>query len=156
MSRLNDLARRVLSELRDETGSVKVHEAVKLVRPQLDEQDCERLIEEGIAIAIKRAGQETRRAALDASTSPSNGQHELFPSLRPMYALDVDGRSIKDTGSLSLLEFRRIIAIREKQLEDDRSHLEVLRTALGAVMPHWSINPSWTFAQACEAYRCAA
>jgi hypothetical protein len=61
--------------------------------------------------------------------------------LRARYALDVDNRVIKDLVRLARLEFRRIIAIREKQLKFDGAHLAALKEAYKELSPIWDLYP---------------
>lgn len=76
-----------------------------------------------------------------------NGKQGSFFALRERYALDVDARVFKDTDRLSELEFDRIIAIREKQLEDDAVHLDRLKEARREVAPIWREYPDKTFGE---------
>ncbi|HTI83040.1 MAG TPA: hypothetical protein VL614_21520 [Acetobacteraceae bacterium] len=87
-----------------------------------------------------QATQAMRRIAKD------NGQGSFF-ELRERYALDIDARVFKDTERLSELEFDRIIAIREKQLEDDAAHLNRLKEAKRELAPIWREHPDKLFGE---------
>lgn len=76
---------------------------------------------------------------------PAPRQAELFPGLRTHYAVDTDGRVLKQTGLLTRLEFERVISIREKQVADDTTHLEVLRQARRQLQRLWDANPALNF-----------
>jgi hypothetical protein len=64
-----------------------------------------------------------------------------------VYPLDLDDRYMKETVSLTMTEFQRVISIREKQIVDDTAHLERLRSAFNAMAPFWSMHPNWTVQQ---------
>lgn len=154
MSRLSDVINRAIDEVRDPRGAVDIHAAAAFSRPLLDEEDCEYLISEALCKRIKHLAQKSGKAIEDAaSLAPTE---MLFPDLRPAYAIDIEGSIVKATDSLSMLEFRRLISIREKQAADDLAHLDVLRFAFTRVSALWSANPEWTFGQVCSAHRSVA
>lgn len=72
-------------------------------------------------------------------------QGSLF-GLRTRYALeDLGHRVIKDTDRLTRDEFDQIIQIREKQLVDDKDHLDNLRAARRQLAPIWEEYPHKLF-----------
>jgi hypothetical protein len=93
----------------------------------------------------RRVGVMTKR--LPRLATATSRQAELFPGLRTHYAVDTEGRVLKQTGLLSQLEFDRVIAIREKQVADDAAHLKVLKDARADLRGLWNANPALTFSQ---------
>ena len=139
MSALNDIIGRVIDEC-DAPDGIDTHRAVDMAFPLVAEDDEARdqLIREGLWKRIK--DQATR--ALRKMQSDGNSRDEqldLFGMLKHRYAIDVDGRKIKNTRDLSRLEFRRLIAIREQQIEQDTAHLKVLRNVDAAVSIVWDL-----------------
>jgi hypothetical protein len=99
----------------------------------------------------RRVGVMTKRLPRLATATPR--QAELFPGLRTHYAVDTEGRVLKQTGLLSRLEFERIIGIREKQVADDAAHLKLLKDAREELAPLWDRRPEATFGEIEAAYR---
>lgn len=151
MSRLSDVIQEAIESIRDDSGNVNIHTAMERARPLLDDEDCETLISEGLSLRIKNAALRGKNAAREAITKDSKTL-EMFPGLRSAYAIDAEERVVKQTRALSMLEFQRIIATREKQVSDDRAHLKILRDTLAAVSPTWAPHPTWTFGEAADAY----
>jgi hypothetical protein len=150
MSRLSDLVAQAIIETDSATGERNIRDAASLVVERAGPEELDALAHEGArrlcATASKRLGPSAERAMQTA------GQEELFPDLWRAYPVDAAGKMTKLTGNLSQVEFRRIIAIREKQIGDDAAHLRALRAAYEAMSPIWDENPDWTFEQCCEAY----
>lgn len=142
MSRLNDRINAVLEEARRVTGRVDLHTAVEAVRPSLTEEESDQLLGE----ALHRRAKECATRGLAALRARSSGaQSELPFKLHTAYALDLDGRYVKQTMDMTRVEVRRAIQIREDQLAADAAHLNELKLAERASAPVWDANPSWTF-----------
>ncbi len=151
MSRLSDVISEACAEARDADGTTVVWNAVNVARGRLDDDDRLILVDEALARRCKAVAERGKRSVKQAAERPS-GIASLFPDLRQGYALGTDEKVVKETASLSEVEFRRLIAIREKQVEDDRAHLEVLRLAFETVTPIWQAHPDWTFGDCCRAH----
>lgn len=150
MSRLNELASQAIIETDLATGERDIRRAASRVVDQADADEVKALAFEGarrlcakLARSIGPTAERSKRIA---------GQTELFPELWQSYAIDAAGTTTKLTGNLSQVEFRRIIAMREKQIDDDARHLRFLREAYRTVAPIWDNNPDWSFGQCCADY----
>jgi len=150
MSRLSDVISRVIED-RTIAGTLTVHDATKDVMARASEEDIKALASEAIGNRIKSAMCRITKAA---SESAGEVTSLLFPDLRPAHALDADERLIKQTRELSLLEFRRIIEIREKQIAADTAYLSILRRAYERLKPYWKAD--MTFAEAENSCRASA
>lgn len=151
MSRLSDVVNEACAEARDGFGRTVVQQAVAFARGRLDEDDRDTLVDEALARRCKTVAEKARKSVRAAAAEAN--LVDMFPDLRAGYALDNEERVVKETASLSELEFDRIIAIREKQVEDDTSHLEHLRAARATAKPLWTVHPDWTFGDCCAALR---
>lgn len=149
---LNDIVGRVI-ELCDRNGAIDTHKAVQTAFPLViaDDEATEQLVREGLAKRIKDAATKMNRQSEQAASQASF----FGDKLRRRYALDTDGRVIKETEYMQRLEFERLIAIREKSIIDDTAHLDVLKRALVAVAPIWDRNPEYTYGQAERAFLAA-
>lgn len=149
---LNDIVGRAI-ELCDLHGAIDTHQAVQTAIPLVmaDEEAADQLIREALTKRIKDAATKmTRRADLDRRQESFFGNQ-----LRTRYALDLDGRIIKDTEFLSRIEFNRVISIREKQIKDDAAALAVLIRARDALSPIWDMHPEYTYGEAERAFLAA-
>ncbi len=149
MSRLSDLVAQAVTET-ERDGSCRVSEAATLVVERADEEELRALAFDAARRMCKKTAQSQGPAASRASSML--GQSDLFPELHRGYAIDAEGQAIRLTGNLSRVEFKRVMAIREKQIDDDAAHLRALREAYTTVSPFWDSNPDWTFDQCCHAY----
>ena len=143
---LSDIVGRVI-DLCDIGGEIDMHKAVQTAFPLVlaDAEARDQVIMEGLARRIKEVATRLRRKGRDGA----DDQPSFFGDrLRRRYALDLDGRVVKDTDSMTRLEFERLISIREKQLLDDTTHLAVLREAREALGPIWDTHPEYTYGQA--------
>ena len=150
MSQLNDAIGRAI-ELHDHPGQgIEVHSCVKTAWGLLkdDDESVEILCKEAIA---KRIKDKVTNASRNAATASST-QLPLFPNLRAAYALDIDGRRLKDTRDLSRMEFKRLIVIRRDQLTADAAHLKHLTDAEREVAALWDASPGKTFGEICDIY----
>jgi hypothetical protein len=151
MSRLSDRIQEALSLNFDPRLGYDIHAAVQSVKPVLNDDDRDTLIDEALYERAKRAS-ERGKFALKKKTKV---QGELPFDLREAYAIDPEG-FVKRAEDLFEQEFVRIIEIREKQIIDDRAHLDQLRFAYKSVSPIWRAHPAWTFGQCCEEFLRAA
>ena len=152
MSALNDIIGRVIDEC-DAPDGIDTHRAVDIAFPLViaDEEARDQIIREGLWKRIKdQATRALRR--LQADGNAQDEQLDLFGQLKRRYALDIDGRRIKNTADLSRLEFRRLIAIREQQIEQDTAHLKVLRDVESAVSLVWDILPDQSLGRVMAVY----
>lgn len=148
MSRLNDRISAAIEAARDETGRVDLHVAIGAVKPTLTDEDKERLIDDSLHRRAKTCA--TRgRAELKARASQS--QADLPFELQAAYALDLDGRYVKQTIDLTRVEVRRLIQIREEQATADAVHLNELKRAEREAGPIWDAHPDWVFGQVLNA-----
>lgn len=152
MSRLSDVINEACAEARDGAGVTVVHQAVAYARNRLDADDRDVLVDEALSRRCKAVAEKGRRSVEEAASRPSVIA-DLFPDLRQGYALGDDERVIKETASLLQHDFARLISVREKQIEADRAHLEVLRLAYNTMRPTWQQRPDWTFGDCCNAHR---
>jgi hypothetical protein len=152
LSALNDIIGRVIDEC-DAPDGIDTHRAVDIAFPLViaDEEARDQIIREGLWKRIKdQATRALRR--LQADGNAQDEQLDLFGQLKRRYALDIDGRRIKNTADLSRLEFRRLIAIREQQIEQDTAHLKVLRDVESAVSLVWDILPDQSLGRVMAVY----
>jgi hypothetical protein len=140
---LTDIVHRVI-ELCEVDGTVSQTRAVSAGVP-LVMADPEAVGECVRETVWRRVGAVTKRVARQLTAAPN--QLEMFPGLRSHYAVDTDGRVLKQTKMLSRLEFERVIDIREKQVADDVAHLGVLLQARRKVRRLWDANPALTFGE---------
>jgi len=146
---LSNIIGRVL-ELCPANGAIDVHEAVQTAMPLVmaDDEAMRQLLTEALGKRIKDAATSQMRRAADVGVQPS-----FFGNLmRQAYALDIEGRQIKETSYLTRIEFERIIVIREKQLIADTTQLNVLRRARAALAPLWDMNPEYTYGEVERAF----
>lgn len=149
---LNDIIGRAV-ELCQRAGSVDVHRVVNTALPFVmdDDETRDMLVRDALGRRVKDSLTKLSRAAGDEVKQASFfGDH-----LRRRYALDLEGRVIKETEFLSRFEFERIISIREKQIVADMAHLEVLKRARDALAPIWDRNPTYTYGEAEAAFLAA-
>ena len=152
MSALNDIIGRVIDEC-DAPDGIDTHRAVDMAFPLVAEDDEARdqLIREGLWKRIKdQATRALRKIQSDGNSRDE--QLDLFGMLKHRYAIDVDGRKIKNTRDLSRLEFRRLIAVREQQIEQDTAHLKVLRNVHAAVSIVWDLLPDQPLGRVMDVY----
>lgn len=149
MSRLSDVIGRVIEETRDAFGRIDTNAAVMNARPMLDDDDCEVLIADALGKRIKDAA--TKASRSEAKRSPAQKSFP-FPDLRVSHAIDIDGRYIKLTTEMTEMEFRRVIDIRRKQVEDDKAYLDILERAYRDVEPLWRAMPDATFGEVCRVH----
>jgi len=146
MSRLSDVISRVV-ELEDGPNGIDLHRAAAQARALIDSEDAEALIIEALVKRIKSQATRTRR---DEVGSALKGDPVLpFPDLRVRHALDEDGRWLVETGKMKEHQFRRLIDIRRKQLNDDWSYLKVIEDAYQRAVPIWREQPGLTFDEVC-------
>lgn len=82
------------------------------------------------------------------------GQHSFF-DLRPAHALGDNESHIKETRSLTRIEFQRLIALREAQVDADVAYLKRLRAAAESTSPVWDAHPEWLWGQVEDAFAAA-
>jgi hypothetical protein len=110
--------------------------AVELMRndPSATEEAC-------YFAASKLIHDRTTRAMRAAS---KHRQSSLW-NLHDRYALDVENRVIKDTDRLSRLEWRALLNLRKKQIEDDTAHYREMLHADKELGPIWDEFPDKNF-----------
>jgi len=147
---LNDIIGHII-ELYDIGNQIETHKAVQAAFPLVlaDEEARDQIILEGLSKRIKDMATRAHRKSDD---DPDKQTSFFGDRLRQRYALDVDGRVIKDTDAMSRIEFERLIAIREKQMDADAAHLNVLKAAREALAPFWDAHPDYTYGQAEREY----
>jgi hypothetical protein len=141
---LNDIVGRVIDVCKKD-GRIDTHSAIEAGLPLVlqDDDVRDRLIRDALGRAILAASTRISRVS-DQTKQPSF----FGDRLRRAYATNLDGRTIKETDSLTRLEFERLISIREKQVMDDMAHLNVLREAKRQLSPIWDVHPDYTYGQA--------
>ncbi len=148
---LAEVISKVIDELVGTDGVLDYERAIKRAYDLLRESERRGLIEQALWQRLKQAMTRSKDSLRRASTIDFSS---LFPGLFAAYALDADGeRTIKRTASLTQLEFKRAIAIREKQIKDDRAALTAMERAYKAVEPIWNAHPQLTFGEICEIYQ---
>lgn len=151
MSSLAEIVGRVVDACQTPDGSIVTADAVTMALPLVkeDAEACDTLLCEALSKRIKDAATRARAAAMDA-----DGRQPSFwgDKLRPRYALDIEGRSLKNTNSLTRLEFERIRQIRRDQLAADAAALAVLDEAATALSPIWDLNPALSFGEVMQVY----
>lgn len=152
MSTLNDIIGQVI-EACDAPEGIDTHRAVDMAVPMVlaDDDARDQIIREGLWKRIKDQATRAMRR-MQADENVQDEQLDLFGKLRRRYALDVDGRRLKNTRDLSRMEFRRLIQIREKQVEDDVAHLKVLRDVEAAVSRVWDVLPDQPLGKVMDVY----
>ncbi len=153
MSSISDIVGRVIELCETPAAGIDVHRAIEVGMPLVrnDPDMMDQLAREGLAKRIK--DQATRIARQMEGESPDDGdQLDFFGKLRPRYALDTDGRRLKNTRDLTRIEFRRLITIREEQVAADMAHLKILRDAEDAVSLLWDFHPDLAFGQVMDLY----
>lgn len=145
---LSDIVGRVIDVCKKD-GRIDTHRAIEAGLPLVlqDDDVRDKLIRDALGRAILAASTRISRASDGTKQSSFFGD-----KLRQGYALDIDGRMIKETDSLTLIEFDRLILIREKQITDDIAHLNVLREAKRQLSPIWDVHPDYTYGQAERAF----
>jgi len=100
-------------------------------------------IEEALYVAItKLILDRTTRAMRRLEKDRRQGS---FFKLHERYALDIDAKVIKDTDRLLRLEWRAILRLRKKQIEDDTAHYNSMLEADRQLSPIWDQFPDKTF-----------
>jgi hypothetical protein len=150
MSRLSDLANSIVAGS-DMFGRMDTHKAIEEAMPRLVDEDKDTLAREALWNRVNNAAAKLKRT-MKLSGMQEPASLSLFPDLNPRYSVDVDGRQIVLTDSLSQMEFRRVIDIRQKQIKADSAHLKVLEDAYKAVSPFWDANPEFSFGEICRVY----
>lgn len=102
-------------------------------------------IEDALQISIAKLVHDLSTKAMRKRPDDSR-QGSLF-LLHERYAIDAEARVIKDTEKLTQLEFQRIMALRQKQIEDDTRHYEMMVRAYNEVAPIWSEFPEKLFGE---------
>ncbi|WP_374322870.1 hypothetical protein [Brevundimonas sp.] len=148
MPRLRDRIRIALDDLRAPDGHIDLHEVVKAVRVDLSDEDKAYFIDRGIYADAKAASTRGRAALKERA---GRTQIALPFDLDHAYALDLDGRYVKNTVDMTRIEVRRAIEIRRGQIAADKARLTELENADRECAPHWDRHPDWTFGQALEA-----
>ncbi|WP_156456579.1 hypothetical protein [Blastomonas sp. CCH2-A2] len=149
MSRLSDLVNGAILANTAEDGTINVTGALHSIKPALDDECREVLVNEALSIRVTTAAK-SAKSTLRGIAAKAN--FELpFKGLHHAYPLDLNGRLIKRTEALSRAEFESVISIREKQIINDMGHLEKLRSAHAAMLPVWEQNPDWIVQQCVEA-----
>lgn len=145
MSRLSDLVNDALVRNTHADGTIDTGAAVSAIKPTIGPDETDILVTEALVHRVKNAAK-ISRAGMLANAKKRNLQLP-FEGLHVAYPLDLDGRYIKQTESLTRAEFQRVISIREKQIVDDTAHLTKLRSAFDALAPFWDAQPDWTVMQ---------
>ena len=148
MTELSDIVRQVTAE---QTGStiitakaVTAGLPLVLANPEATEQAVIETLRRRVRDSVTRLSRtETKRVSKQAS---------FFGHLRDMYAIDVEERVLKETTSLTRLEFRRIIAIRRDQIVADQAHMDLLVRAETELAPLWDAYPDLTFGEVEKLY----
>lgn len=142
---LNDILAQAIDETRH-GPSLSTHEAIEAALPRVkeDEEALDQILREGLGKRIKdMVTKELRKRATESA-----GQGLLpFDQLRKAYALDTDGRMIKNTDALTRGEWERIREIRRKQIEADTAHLKLLDDVTEMVDDIWQPRPELTFGE---------
>lgn len=110
--------------------------AVELLRADAEATDEARYV-----AASRLIHDQATKAMRKVMASSAQGSLFFGQRLRARYALDTDGRIIKDTDRLTRLEWRRAIQIRMDQLEADKAHLDAMRLADRELSPIWDEYP---------------
>lgn len=147
MSRLSDLVNEAIILNTKSDGTLVPHDAVSAIKPALDDESRDILVTEALHERVSNAAKNSKSAILKMAKKRNM---ELPFNVDGAMALDIDGRYIKRTESLTQAEFKRAINIREKQIVDDSAKLAELRTAYHAVEPIWERHPDYTFGQCCS------
>lgn len=145
MSRLSDLINEGVGDARKESVAFDVHEVAKAIRPRLEDEHRETLIDEALTARIKAASTKTRKSVLEAAVET---QAELFFGLPPMVAID---DKIKNTHDLTRLDVERVIKVRRDGIADDLKSVERWEAARDATKALMAKNPGWTFGDALHA-----
>lgn len=75
----------------------------------------------------------------------SKQRQKTLWNLHERYAIDVENRVIKDTDRLSRLEWRALLNLRQKQIEDDTAHYRQMLNADRELSPIWDEFPDKNF-----------
>jgi hypothetical protein len=149
MSRLSDLVNEAVILNTKADGTISAHDAVAAITPDLDDESREALIVEALTARVMAAAKSSKSSIL--KMAERRNMELPFEGLHGAYPLDIEGRYIKRTESLSRAEMQRVINIREKSINDDMKSLSGLRAGFVAAEPHWEAHPGWTFGQCCSA-----
>ena len=99
--------------------------------------------DEAIYIALTKGILDRTTRAMRRKTS---GQHQgSFFNLHERYALDLDAKVIKDTDCLMRLEWKAILKLRKKQIDDDTAHYAAMLEADKQLSPIWDEYPDKIF-----------
>lgn len=147
MSRLSDVIGQVIQQYTDAGGNLVLQDAAKAAFDLLDKDDRDHLTIETLVSRIKQAAGAARKSA--SKIAEQQGEFP-FENIRRAYALS-DG-SVKLTEMMRMFEFCKLIEIRSKQLADDTSHLDDLRSAYRSLEPIWREHPAATFGEACRLF----
>lgn len=148
MSRLSDLVNEAVINHTSKKGVIAQHDALTDIKPKLDQECRETLIDEALTSRITAAAKRGK-SAIAAMAKRRN--MELPFNIDGAYPLNIEDRYIKRTEALTREEMLRVINIREKQIVDDKNRLAELRNAFHTVDPIWQQHPTWTFGQCCSA-----
>lgn len=144
MSKFNEIIGRVVSVFED-APTIDQKSALQSAK-ELILQD-EEATDQAVSMAAQKAIKD-RATAHERKVSEEDARQLAMIFKRPIrnrYAVDTDGRVLKLTSELSRLEWRRIIAIREKQLADDAAQLQALKERENAFGPLWDVHPHLTY-----------
>ena len=151
MSSLADIIGRAIEQHRGEDGSIPLHDAVETALPQAraDDDACSTLLREALYKRIKDASTGAKRAA----ERKDDRQHEFWgDKLQRRYVIDTNARFVKETDELTLIEFDRVIEIRERGIAADQAALSVLHEARDALAPMWREMSHLRFGQVMALY----
>ena len=142
---LNDIVGQAIEATR-KNGRIVLHDAVEFAVPRIkaDPEALDRVIRDGLSRQIKT--QYTKE--IDAVSKEQSGQSSLpFDRVRRAYALDLNGRELKETEHMVRIEWQRIRAIRRQQIVNDMAHLKDLDDADLLLAPLWDANPALTYGE---------
>ena len=164
MSTLTNICHDAWKEAEEYKIGVKTDRAALIAMPRImaDPDTCYHAALIGAKQTIKQVSGSTASAeGKSRSRGRKTGEPEQYTfwqswGLKPSYALDDEDKTLKYTGWLTLMDFRKIIQIRKTSVERDIEHIDVLEGVLEKVGPTWRANPHLTFDEVCLLHREAA
>lgn len=145
MSALTDILRRAAESVRQADGTVSLANAAAAALPLVkdDAEAVDIALREAVSINIKRM---LTREAKTLGFGVHGQIGDLF-GVRAAHVLDLEERIVKETDSMSRVEFDRLRSIRRKQLNDDAAYLDILDRATSQLALFWDAEPELTYGE---------
>jgi hypothetical protein len=157
MSALTNICREAFTQCEVYRQGISTDKAVEVALPRVmaDPEALRHAARIGVDKTVTDMATRQRRKERDKG---EGDQFEMFEEfgLRQRYAIDTDGRKLKYTGWLTLMDFMRIIQMRRDQLLADQNHLGALEKTLERLRPIWEAKPHLMFDEVALLYRDAA